>query len=212
MRPLTTTTTDVVRMAQRGFATMPTITGPWLDDQQRLCNFTDNTFQPVASSSSNNNDDDDTAYVVRNPATQEVLGTVPETSEAEFEDILRKAQDAYNEWSRVPVQQRQRIMMRYQHLIREHTDALVQTIVAENGKTAADAAGDVFRGLEVVETASAAVATHMQGQSLRGLSSDVDCVSYRRPLGVVAGLCPFNFPAVRNFLVFMGVRARIPLL
>ena len=112
-------------------------------------------------------------------------------------DMLHKAQEAYQNWSTVPVQQRQRVMLKYQQIIRERMDdVLVPCLTAENGKTYQDAHGDIFRGLEVVEQASAAVALQMQGQSLRGLASTVDCVSYRRPLGVVAGLCPFNFPAM----------------
>ena len=171
------------------------IQGPWLDSNQRFCNFTDNEFVEAPADAA-------TAYTVRNPATQEILGHVPETSNADFDAVVRKAKTAFDEWSTVPVQQRQRVMLKLQHLIRQRTDELAACITAENGKTLVDAAGDVFRGLEVVETAGAAVAFHMQGDSLRGLASGVDCISYRRPLGVVAGLCPFNFPAMIPLWMF----------
>ena len=181
----------VVAATPRSLSTkaIPSAAGPWIQ-AERFCNFTDNQFVPVNRSA-------DAANWVRNPATQSLIGRVPETTTEEFNAMVRKAQQAFREWSGVPVQQRQRVMLRLQHLIRENDAALAEVVTAENGKTLADAAGDVFRGLEVVETAGAAVAFHMQGSSLRGLSGGaVDCTSYRRPLGVVAGLCPFNFPAM----------------
>ena len=172
-----------------------TIAGPWIDGDGRLCNFTDNQFVPASANAP-------TAYTVRNPATQDVLATVPETSTDDFNVMISKAQVAFEEWRTVPVQQRQRVMGVLQHLIRQHTEQLAACITAENGKTLTDARGDVFRGLEVVETAAANVATYMQGDSLRGLAAGVDCISYRRPLGVTAGLCPFNFPAMIPMWMF----------
>jgi len=181
------------------FSTLPSAAGPWLDSNGYFQNFTDNTFQSVTGASTGTTEP---AYTVRNPATQDVIGIVPETSETDLDDMIEKARVAYGEWKYVPVSQRQRVMLRLQHLIREHTDALAATITAENGKTLGDAAGDVFRGLEVVETACAATATHLQGQSLRGLAATVDTTSYRRPLGVTAGICPFNFPAMIPLWMF----------
>jgi malonate-semialdehyde dehydrogenase (acetylating)/methylmalonate-semialdehyde dehydrogenase len=165
-------------------------------------NFSDN--QCVASSASTVASDgtDTTAGIVFNPATNHVLGHVPETTAEEFDSMVLKSQEAFESWSTVPVAQRQRVMASYQALIRERTDDLAALITAENGKTLADARGDVFRGLEVVETAAASVAFSMRGDSLRGLSSTVDCVSYRRPLGVTAGICPFNFPAMIPLWMF----------
>lgn len=202
-------------VAMRGFASAtttpppPSIEGPWLStmstcadgsEEKRFLNFFDNQFVPTASSTS----DDHVAYTVRNPATQDVLGVVPETSASDFDAAVARAKRAFTEWSQVPVPQRQRVMLRYQALLRERSDELAACLTAENGKTLADAAGDVFRGLEVVETAGAAVSFHMQGDSLRGLSSTVDCISYRRPLGVVAGICPFNFPAMIVSAFYLG--------
>lgn len=156
----------------------------------------------VGGGSGGNDGNVTTAYTVRDPATQGIIGTVPETSETIVGEMMEKARVAYGEWKHVPVSQRQRVMFKFQHLIREHADALATTITAENGKTLGDAAGDVFRGLEVVETACGAVATHLQGQSLRGLAATVDTTSYRRPLGVTVGICPFNFPAMIPLWMF----------
>ena len=126
-------------------------------------------------------------HPVFNPATNELIGKVPDTTDAEFEKTMEVAQAAFQDWRTVPIQQRQRVMLEYQRLIREHTNELAGLITLENGKTIADAKGDVFRGLEVVETACQA-APNLLGDSLAGISTSIDCVSYREPLGVCAGI------------------------
>lgn len=126
-------------------------------------------------------------HPVFNPATNELIGKVPDTTDAEFEKTMEVAQAAFQDWRKVPIQQRQRVMLEYQRLIREHTNELAGLITLENGKTIADAKGDVFRGLEVVETACQA-APSLLGDSLAGISTSIDCVSYREPLGVCAGI------------------------
>lgn len=109
--------------------------------------------------------------------------------------MVRKSVTAQREWATVSIQQRQRVMLEYQHLIRQHTDKLAEWICLENGKTLADAKGDVFRGLEVVET-TCHMAPHLVGDSLGTVATNMDLTSYRMPLGVCAGICPFNFPAM----------------
>jgi len=155
--------------------------------------WTDNEFKSSTDSAN--------ALKVINPATQGVLAHVPENTESEFNQVVANSQAAFQEWSKVPVQQRQRVMLEYQRLIRLHTTELAALITLENGKTLQDAAGDVFRGLEVVETACQ-VADRMLGDSLAGLSTALDTVSYREPLGVCAGICPFNFPAMIPLWMF----------
>lgn len=135
------------------------------------------------------------AYTVRNPATQEVIGTVPELTPAEFDKTVALAKDAFREWKLVPIQQRQRVMLNFQQTIRDHMNDLAYLVTLENGKTLADAKGDVFRGLEMVESACF-MAPSMVGDSLAGISRDMDCVSIREPLGVCAAIMPFNFPAM----------------
>ncbi|KDD73397.1 aldehyde dehydrogenase [Helicosporidium sp. ATCC 50920] len=92
-------------------------------------------------------------------------------------------------------------MLRLQALIREHTEELAASVTREQGKTLDDARGDVFRGLEVVEYASG-MAPDLMGEHLEGVSAGIDTYSVRQPLGVVAGICPFNFPAMIPLWMF----------
>lgn len=139
------------------------------------------------------------AHPVRNPATGELVGMVPELSEQEFDAAVRASQAAFRDWRNVPISLRQRIMLNFQQRIRDRTDDLAYLITLENGKTLADAKGDIFRGLEMVE-AACWMAPQLLGDSLQGISSTVDCISYREPLGVTAGICPFNFPAMSKLI------------
>jgi len=132
---------------------------------------------------------------VRNPATQELLCRVPQSTPEELKRAEEGAAKAFKEWREVPIQQRQRVFFKLQDLIRQNTDELAMSITKEQGKTLADARGDVFRGLEVVETACN-VATTSMGETQENLARGLDTYSYRQPLGVVAGVCPFNFPAM----------------
>jgi malonate-semialdehyde dehydrogenase (acetylating) / methylmalonate-semialdehyde dehydrogenase len=86
---------------------------------------------------------------VKDPATQEIVNRVPETTPAEFQAAVEAATEAFPSWAATPVAQRQRVMVKLAELIRAHTDAIAQSITAEQGKTLKDARGDVFRGLEV---------------------------------------------------------------
>ena len=138
---------------------------------------------------------------VKNPATQELVGRVPQSTSEEVQSAIQAAQTAFPAWRQVPIQQRQRIMLQYQSLIREHTDELAYWITLENGKTIADAKGDIFRGLEVVETCCN-MADKMMGETLGGIGSNIDCISYRQPLGVCAGVAPFNFPVMIPLWMF----------
>jgi malonate-semialdehyde dehydrogenase (acetylating) / methylmalonate-semialdehyde dehydrogenase len=135
------------------------------------------------------------AYTVRNPATQEIVGTVPEVTIEEFNTAVGCAKEAFDEWKLVPIQHRQRVMLKYQQAIRDNMDELAYLITLENGKTLVDARGDVFRGLEMVESACFMAPT-LLGDALPGIAKDMDCVSYREPLGVCAAIVPFNFPAM----------------
>lgn len=140
-------------------------------------------------------------YPVVNPATNEEIAKVPQNTSQELNAAVDSAKDAFQDWKDVPVQQRQRVMLEYQKLIRDNTDELAYWITLENGKTLADARGDIFRGLEVVETACN-VADKLMGESLGGIASAMDTVSYRQPLGVCAGIAPFNFPAMIPLWMF----------
>lgn len=111
------------------------------------------------------------------------------------------AQDAFKSWRDTPVQQRARVYLKYQQLIRDHTEELAQLITEEQGKTLPDAKGDVFRGLEVVEHSCSAPSLTM-GETVDNVAGEMDMMSFRQPLGVTAGICPFNFPAMIPLWMF----------
>mmetsp|Transcript_24351 Transcript_24351/g.36537 ORF Transcript_24351/g.36537 Transcript_24351/m.36537 type:complete len:513 (+) Transcript_24351:54-1592(+) len=138
---------------------------------------------------------------VKNPATQEVVTRVPEATQEEMREAVEAAQAAFKKWSTTSVSVRQRVMFKLQDLIRKHEDELAESITIENGKTIPDAKGDVFRGLEVVES-SCFIAPSMMGETVEGLAQSVDTYSFRQPLGVCAGICPFNFPAMIPLWMF----------
>jgi malonate-semialdehyde dehydrogenase (acetylating)/methylmalonate-semialdehyde dehydrogenase len=138
---------------------------------------------------------------VINPATQEVVCQVPCSTDEELRRAEAGATAAFKTWKEVPVQQRQRVFFKFQDLIRSHTEELALSITTEQGKTLADARGDVFRGLEVVET-TCGMGAYFMGESQENLSRGLDTYTYRQPLGVTAGVCPFNFPAMIPLWMF----------
>lgn len=189
-------TTTALAAATATSSPPPTLDGASWVDNKVYKYFTKNQFVKPATTSTSNNSID-----VLNPATQDVVATITENSDEEFNTVVERSQTAFEQWSMVPVQQRQRIMFEYQRLVRLAQDDLAQLITLENGKTIDDAKGDVFRGLEVVETACH-VAPQLLGDALMGIASSMDCTSYRVPLGVCAGICPFNFPAMIPMWMF----------
>jgi len=138
---------------------------------------------------------------VHDPATQELVCLVPDATRAELEAATAAAAAAAPAWAATPIQQRQRVMFNLQALIRERTEELAASITREQGKTLADARGDVFRGLEVVELCCNA-ATLAMGETVGGVGGGIDTVSFREPLGVCAGIAPFNFPAMIPLWMF----------
>mmetsp|Transcript_40636 Transcript_40636/g.121206 ORF Transcript_40636/g.121206 Transcript_40636/m.121206 type:complete len:340 (-) Transcript_40636:915-1934(-) len=132
---------------------------------------------------------------VKSPATQEVLSRLPLTTMSEFNGAVESAKAAFPKWRDTPIPTRTRVMLKYQELIRDNMDSLAESVTAEQGKTLSDAKGDVFRGLEVVE-AACGIAPFLMGEVLENVASGIDCKSVRQPLGVVGGICPFNFPAM----------------
>src|SRR4051794_15757941 len=115
---------------------------------------------------------------------------------AEPEDVdaaVQAAKAAFERWSNTAVVRRARVMFRFRELLVEHTEALARIISAEHGKTVEDAKGEVVRGMEVVEFACG-IAELTKGEFSDQVSTDVDLFSFRQPLGVCAGITPFNFP------------------
>ena len=138
---------------------------------------------------------------VRDPATGNVIRYVPESTPEELEAAVASAKGAFQSWRETSVSKRSRIMFNLQAIIREREDELVAAIVEENGKTIADAKGDVFRGLEVVEQCCG-LGNAMMGETLEAAAQGIDTYSYRQPLGVCAGIAPFNFPAMIPLWMF----------
>lgn len=131
--------------------------------------------------------------IVPNPATGEILAKVPISSREELDAAVATAKEAFQTWSKVPVPSRARILFRYQQLLVEHWEELARLVTLENGKSYDEAYGEVQRGIECVEFA-AGVPTLMMGQQLPDIAAGIESGMYRYPLGVVAGITPFNFP------------------
>ena len=138
---------------------------------------------------------------VVNPATQEVLARVPFATAEEIDRAVASAQQAFKTWRKTPIGARARIFLKYQQLIRENMKELAAILTAEQGKTLADAEGDVFRGLEVVEHA-AAIGNLQLGELANNVANGVDTYTIMQPLGVCAGITPFNFPAMIPLWMF----------
>lgn len=144
-------------------------------------------------------------FDVYNPATQELETRVPMATQDEMEAAVEAASTAFVSWRLSSVTQRQRIMRKLADLVQQHTEEIAESIVRENGKTIVDARGDVFRGYEVVEYASR-ISADLMGETVENLSNHIDTYSYRQPLGVCAGIAPFNFPAMIPLWMFpMGI-------
>lgn len=136
-----------------------------------------------------------------NPATQEVLGRVPFATAEEVNAAIAAAQNALASWRQTPIQARMRIMLKLQDLIRTNLKSIAQVLTAEQGKTLADAEGDIQRGLEVVEHACS-IGTLQMGEYIEGVARGVDTYTVQQPLGVCAGITPFNFPAMIPLWMF----------
>ena len=132
---------------------------------------------------------------VVDPASGQVLAQVPLSGADAVDEAARVAAQAYPEWADTPVPERARTMFRLQALLERDFEALAETVVRENGKALDEARGEVRRGIEVVEFA-AGMPTLLMGGALEQVSRGVDTELFRHPLGVVAAITPFNFPAM----------------
>ena len=132
---------------------------------------------------------------VFNPVRGEVASHVPLASREEVTNAVDSAQRAFPEWSGLNPQRRGRILLKWVELIGTHRDELAETLSNEHGKTFDDAKGDIQRGVEVVEFGAGA--PHLlKGEFSHNVATGMDVHSLRQPLGVVAGITPFNFPAM----------------
>jgi len=132
---------------------------------------------------------------VPDPSTGALLARVPRSGPLDVDAAVGAARAAFPAWRDVPVAERARRVLGLRELLESHFDELVRSVVRENGKTPDEARGSVRRGIEAVEFAASAPTT-MQGSFLEDVSPGVDTTLLRQPLGVVAGITPFNFPVM----------------
>ena len=138
---------------------------------------------------------------IYNPATGEVIGQVPMSGTKEVDAAVQAAVTAYRSWSRTAVMERVRLMFRYKALLEDHFEDLAAIITRHHGKTLDESRGEVRRGIEVVDFACGAP-TLLQGRTMRDVSTGVDQDLYRYPVGVCAGIPPFNFPVMIPLWMF----------
>ncbi|WP_287988814.1 CoA-acylating methylmalonate-semialdehyde dehydrogenase, partial [Acidiphilium sp.] len=138
---------------------------------------------------------------VFNPATGAQTGAVAVATAAEIEAAIAAARAAFPAWAATPPLRRARIMFRFKELVEQHKDELAKAITLEHGKVISDAGGEVVRGLEVVEFACG-IPELLKGDYSRNVGTNIDSYSFRAPLGVVAGITPFNFPVMVPMWMF----------
>ena len=132
---------------------------------------------------------------IYNPSTGEITAKAPSCTMDEVEFAIKSAQNAFASWSATPVMKRVQVLYKLRDLLIEHQDELTRLVATENGKSWGDAAGDVLKAREATEVAISMPAL-MIGQALTDTSSGVDTVKFREPVGVFAGIVPWNFPAM----------------
>jgi malonate-semialdehyde dehydrogenase (acetylating)/methylmalonate-semialdehyde dehydrogenase len=150
--------------------------------------------KPVAGTSGRSGD-------VYNPATGHVQAKVPLANRGEMDLAVAAAEAAFPAWAAQPPLRRARVMFRFRELFEQHLDELATLITSEHGKVLSDAKGEATRGLEVVEFATG-IPHLLKGEFSEQVGSDIDSWSMRQPLGVVAGITPFNFPAMVPMWMF----------
>ena len=143
----------------------------------------------------------DRTGTVYNPATGEATGEIPFATAADVDRAVAAAKRAFESWSRTGLNKRATILFAFRELVRQRADDLARLIVSEHGKVLADARGEVQRGLEVVDFACG-IPQLIKGEFSENVSAGVDSYSLRQPLGVVAGITPFNFPVMVPMWMF----------
>ncbi|WP_445011630.1 CoA-acylating methylmalonate-semialdehyde dehydrogenase [Vreelandella stevensii] len=142
-----------------------------------------------------------TSQDVFNPATGQVTGRVALASAADVDTAVQAAQAAFPAWADTPPIRRARVMFKFLELLNTHKDALAEAITKEHGKVFTDAQGEVARGIDIVEFACG-IPQLLKGDYTEQVSTGIDNWTVRQPLGVVAGITPFNFPAMVPMWMF----------
>ncbi len=138
---------------------------------------------------------------VYNPSTGDVIAECPTGGAAEVDAAVEAAAAAFPAWRDTPAMERARHLFRYRQLVEEDFDRLCAVVSLEHGKTLAEARGSLFRGIENIEYACGAPAL-LFGETLQNIARNVDCETTLQPLGVCAGITPFNFPAMVPLWMF----------
>ncbi len=138
---------------------------------------------------------------VTNPATGEVVRHVPFANAADVDAAVQAAAAAFPAWRAAPPLRRARVLMRFREVMEAHKKDLARLVSEEHGKTLTDAEGSITRGIEVVEFATG-IAHLLKGEYSDNVGTDVDAYSMRQPVGVCAGITPFNFPAMVPMWMF----------
>jgi malonate-semialdehyde dehydrogenase (acetylating)/methylmalonate-semialdehyde dehydrogenase len=131
----------------------------------------------------------------RDPATGELLARVPLSTSEDVDRAVAAARRAQPEWGRTAPQRRARVVFALREALWEHRDDLTRIVTRDMGKTLDDASGEVLRGIESTE-AACGIPSLMKGENLEGIASSMDVEQWRQPVGVVAAITPFNFPAM----------------
>lgn len=132
---------------------------------------------------------------IEDPALGEVIATIPSASSEDLDEAVKIAQKAQKEWAKISLAKRVDIMFKMRHLVLENQDKMARLIVQEHGKNYSDAIGEIQRGRETLDFACG-INANMKGEHSYQISTGVDIFTVRQPVGVVAGICPFNFPAM----------------
>ena len=152
----------------------------------------DGDFQPSASDRFGN---------IYNPATGAVIAKLPMGGSVDLETAVKSARHAFHSWSTTSITKRAQLMFKFKELLELHRDELVDIVSLEHGKVIPDAAGSLQRGIEVVEFACG-IPHLLKGEFSEQVGTGVDCYSMRQPIGVCAGVTPFNFPAMVPMWMF----------
>jgi malonate-semialdehyde dehydrogenase (acetylating)/methylmalonate-semialdehyde dehydrogenase len=132
---------------------------------------------------------------IANPSTGEIIGKVPMCSAKDVDLAVQAAQKAFPAWRDTPIVERARVMFKFKNLLEEHYEEIARIVTREHGKTFVEAKASVQRGIEVVEFACG-IPSLFYGESMSNIAANVDAETIRFPLGVCAGITPFNFPAM----------------
>ena len=138
---------------------------------------------------------------VVNPATGEIINSVHMSNDKDFEHAIKSSKKAQTEWQNVTPLKRSRILAEYKKILKDNIDSLAEIISQEHGKTIEDSKGSIIRGIEVVEF-SCGIPHLLKGEYSQDVGTEIDSWSIRQPLGICAGITPFNFPAMVPMWMF----------